>query len=234
MQRLVLLDIDGTLLWPDNAGRAAMKAAMDAVYGLVGGIDHYGFGGFTDRHNVFHLMREAGLPEETIEAGFDRLPAIMAREMRARLERGEHHIRPYTDARELVQALHAHDQVLPGLLTGNFEPTARIKLEYAGIDPGIFRVGAYGHESASRSDLPALAVQRAERLSGQRFRGQEIVIIGDTPHDITCGQGVGARSIAVLTGWSKREEIESYHPHYLFEDLSDLDAVMAAILAPLS
>ncbi|GAB4470863.1 MAG: HAD hydrolase-like protein [Anaerolineae bacterium] len=231
-KRLVLFDIDGTLLWPDRAGRDAMKIALEMLYGTAGPIDSYHFGGFTDRRTVRVLLEEAGLPAEVIWERFPRLGPVMAQVMRERLTLARHHIRPCTGGPELVAALQAHDDVLLGVLTGNLRETAAIKLEAAGYLPEQFVIGAFGDLSENRADLLNRAVEQARELHGVTFTGQQIVVIGDTPHDITCGRERGARSIAVLTGWNTRAELEAYSPNYLFDDLSDTHAVLGAIFDP--
>ncbi len=231
-EHLVLFDIDGTLLWPNGAGRAAMRAALQHVYGVTGPIDTYYFAGRTDREIVRDLLAAAGLDEATIWLHFERLMDEMARELQQRIAEGLHHIRPCPGGPELVKALAACDDILLGLLTGNLRPAARIKLEAAGYDPALFRLGAYGDEATRRADLPPLAIERAARLTGVRFHGQQVVIIGDTPADITCGREVGARSIAVLTGEHPRAELEALGPHFLFDDLTDTAALLAAIRQP--
>jgi phosphoglycolate phosphatase len=232
-KRLVLLDIDGTLLWPDGAGRAAMRGALERIYGTAGEVDRFPFRGHTDRYIVHTLLRAEGLLDDVIGARFDQLGEVMVAELKERLANGEHHIRRCPGALELVLALAARDDALLGLLTGNFYQTAAVKLQAAGFDPALFRVGAYGSEAEGRDELPPLAVARAKELAGAEFAGKQIVIIGDTAHDVTCGRGVGARSIAVMTGWTDRAEIEVAQPDYLFDDLADTKTVLAAIYAPL-
>lgn len=232
-KRLVLLDIDGTLLWPDGAGRAAMRGALERIYGTAGEIDQFPFKGRTDRYIVYNLLRAEGLLADVIWERFDQLGEAMVIELKQRLVNGEHHIRRCPGALELVSALAARDDALLGLLTGNFHETAAVKLQAAGFDPALFRVGAYGSEAEDRDELPPLAVARAKELTGIEFVGKQIVIIGDTTHDVVCGRGVGARSIAVMTGWTDRAEIEVAQPDYLFDNLADTEIVLAAIYAPL-
>lgn len=231
LEYLVLFDIDGTLLWPDGAGRAAMQAALEQVYGTAGPIDAYRFGGRTDRQIVRDLMLEAGLAPEIIWARFDAFAQALADETRARLSNGRHHVRACTGGPELVAALDARHDVLPGLLTGNLETTARLKLAAAGYDPTLFRVGAFGGESTERSELAALAVHRA-REQWAPFEGPRIVVVGDTPADIRCGEALGVRTIGVLTGWNSRAELEDAGADVIFDDLSDTAAVLTAMLVP--
>ena len=232
--RLVLFDIDGTLLWPDGAGRASLKIALIELFGTAGAIDSYQFVGHTDRETVFTLMQREGFATEEIEHRFADLAPAMERALARLIEAGRHNIRPCPGALELVAILHQRDDVLLGLITGNLRPTAALKLRAAGFDPDLFKVGAFGHISPLRADLPPHAVEQARQITRTTFRNRQIVIIGDTPADITCGESVGARSIGVLTGWIKRPDMEAAGPEYLFEDLSDTPAALAAIFAPVN
>jgi phosphoglycolate phosphatase len=225
LTRLVLFDIDGTLLWPDGAGKASMKLALEQVYGTAGPIDTYKFAGCTDRLTVGTLLREAGLPPEQIWDRFAQLGPAMEAALRILLQEKRHHIRPCPGAIELV--------ALVGLVTGNLRPTAAVKLLAAGFDPALFRVGAYGDEAEARTNLPPRAVERARQLTGVSFKGKQIVIIGDTPDDMHCGRSVGARSMVVMTGWVDRPTMEALYPDYIFDDLSDTHQVLSAIMAPL-
>ena len=118
-----------------------------------------------------------------------------------------------------------------GLLTGNLNTTAPVKLRAAGFDPALFHVGAYGSDAPSRDGLPAFAVERARAFAGVNFEGKRVVIVGDTVADVTCGLGIGARHIGVLTGPHTRERLEEHNPDYIFSDLSDTEAVLSAIFA---
>mgnify|MGYP003729171301 CR=1 FL=1 len=231
LNRLVLFDVDGTLLWPDGAGRASMKTALESVYGTAGLIESHDFAGRTDRDTVYTLLREAGLPDSLIWERFEQFGASMEAELKRRLALRLHDIRPCPGAQHLVSILAARDDVVVGLVTGNLKPIALLKLEAAGFDPSLFRVGAYGTESIDRAGLPPLAVERAAQITGVSFRGKQIVIVGDTPADVTCGRDLEARSIAVGTGWCERAELEAVSPDFYFQDLSDVEAVLGAIFS---
>lgn len=232
LERLILFDIDGTLLWPDGIGRAAMKASLEAIYGTAGPIDTYKFHGQTDRETVSVLIGKAGFPQAAIDEQFHRLAPTMESIITRLVEARQFNIRPCTGAPELIAALAARGDALLGLLTGNLQPTAAIKLRAAGYDPSLFRVGAFGDISEARVDLPPVALAEAARLSGVRFSGKQVVIVGDTPADIACGRAVNGRSIAVATGWISAEELAQGQPDYLFNDLTNTQAVLSAIFAP--
>ena len=117
-----------------------------------------------------------------------------------------------------------------GLLTGNVAEGARLKLSPPGLWP-LFKVAAFGSDSGLRPDLPAVAVARAEELTGRRFAGKEVVVIGDTPADIECGAALGVKTIAVATGRHAAEELAAHHPDHLFADFGDWRAAYGAILA---
>ena len=130
----------------------------------------------------------------------------------------------------LLDRLEARDDVLLGLLTGNVERGAALKLRSGGIDPTRFRVGAYGSDAAHLPHLPEIAAQRAEPYFGRVPIGNEVVIIGDTPADIHCGQGIAARAVAVATGAYSVSDLAACGPHAVFTDLSATDQVVDAIL----
>ena len=106
---------------------------------------------------------------------------------------------------------------------------ARLKLEPTGLWP-LFEVAAFGSDSGFRPDLPAVAVARAEALTGRRFAGKEVAVIGDTPADIECGASLGVKAIAVATGRHVADELAAHHPDHLFADFSDWRAARDAIL----
>ncbi len=130
---------------------------------------------------------------------------------------------------ELVVALAADRRALVGLLTGNVVEGARLKLEPTGLYP-LFKVGAFGSDSALRADLPAVAVARAEALDGRRYAGKDVVVIGDTPADVECGASLGVTAIAVATGRHTVDELAAYAPDHVFADFSDWRAAYDAIV----
>ena len=130
----------------------------------------------------------------------------------------------------LLDRLEAEADVVLGLLTGNIAPGAGLKLRSGGLDPARFRVGAYGSDSPHRPDLPAIAAERAAPIFGRVPAGETVIIVGDTPADVTCGRAIGARAVAVATGSYAMAELREAGARAAFEDLSDTDAVLEAIL----
>jgi len=131
----------------------------------------------------------------------------------------------------LLDALDRRDDAVLGLLTGNLAAGARAKLCAAGIDPARFRVGAYGSDHEVRGELPAVAQRRAREELGLEVHGGDVIVIGDTPSDIACGRGIGARAIGVATGHYTVEALLEHAPAAVFPDLSDTDAVVRAIMS---
>jgi phosphoglycolate phosphatase-like HAD superfamily hydrolase len=134
----------------------------------------------------------------------------------------------------LLLALEAHEcagRAMVGLLTGNVKPGADLKLRAAGVEPGRFAVGAYGSDSGRRAELPPIAAERAGELVGRPFTGADLVIIGDTPDDIACGRPIGARSVAVATGYYDITALRAAGAAHVFESLADTEAVLDALLS---
>jgi len=226
--KLVLFDVDGTLLSARGAGRRAIAAALEEVYGTRGGVEAYDFHGKTDPQILYDLLTGAGLPEPAIRAReaefFERYVAHLGREVGAGAQ-----VELYPGVDALVRGLARSPGHLLGLLTGNIEAGARIKLAPTGL-AAYFRVGAYGSDAADRTRLPAVAAERARRLVGRAFQGPDVVVIGDTPLDIACGRAFGARVVAVATGRHGVEELATHAPDFLFADFGEPGRVLRALL----
>jgi phosphoglycolate phosphatase len=227
--KLVLFDIDGTILLTDGAGKRAIHRALIDVFGGTGPEDHR-FDGKTDPQIVRELMRIEGHGDEHIDAHMspllDRYVEYLGEELRV----GSSGVRVMPGVCDLLDVLDARDDIVMGLLTGNLEAGARAKLSSAGIDHARFRVGAYGSDHETRDELPAVAQRRAREELGISVRGGDVIVIGDTPADIQCGRGIGARAIAVATGHYTIDELRMHGPAAVFEDLSSTHDVVRAIV----
>jgi phosphoglycolate phosphatase len=227
--RLVLFDVDGTILTARGAGRRALAAALNQVYGTAGDIERYDLRGRTDPRIVFDLMEGAGLSREAVRERLDDCFEAYARGLAAEIGDGSAVV-TLPGIAELVLRLDGAPEALVGLLTGNIEAGARIKLEPTGLRP-YFRLGAYGSDHLDRRQLPSLAARRAQALTGERFRPDEVLVIGDTPHDIECARHFGAVAVAVATGLYAREALEAEHPDLLFDNFSDVEGALTKLLS---
>jgi len=228
--KLILFDIDGTLLWPNGAGALAMQRALVEVYGTAGALDRIYMAGMTDRSIIHQALTGGGLTPAEISTRWDTFTLALARHMQVTVvERG---VQVCPGAPELLNALSARADVLLGLVTGNLANTAPIKLHAVGIDPALFRVGGYGSDDGDRNQLPTIAAQRAEALTGRRFSGRDIVVVGDTPADVACGRAAGARTVAVATGDLSVEALRAANPDVLLADLTHLGSALTGILPP--
>lgn len=227
--RLVLFDIDGTLLRSDGAGRRAINRALREVFGSTGPSDYW-LDGKTDPQIVRDLMRLDGHDDARIDSDMRRLLERYVDCLHEELMAPGFRARPLPGVPELLDTLDRHADVVIGLLTGNIEPGARAKLRAVGIDPSRFRVGAFGSDRELRPELPAIAQQRALDQLGLHVEGSAMVVIGDTPADVNCGKSLGARAIGVATGRYSVGELMEHAPVAVFEDLSATDAVLRVIL----
>ena len=225
--RLFLFDVDGTLVTARGAGRAAFGRALLKTYGTTGPIEDYDFRGKTDQRIVWDLMRGAGLDEGRIAAGVGASFAAYVAELETLIGDGAR-VSIMPGVGELVRTLAARDDALVGLLTGNIEAGAHVKLRPTGL-LSLFRVGAFGSDDMDRRRLPAIACERAHRLTGRRFAFEEVTIIGDTPLDIDCARACGAVAVAVATGFHPAEELRACAPDLFFADFSDVAATLAAL-----
>lgn len=230
--KLVLFDIDGTIMLSAGAGGRAVRRALVEVFGAPGPEQHR-FDGKTDPQIVRELMSLAGHGAEQIDARmpalFERYLAYLNDELQVSAAAGGIRIMP--GIFDLLDALEARADVVLGLLTGNLAEGARAKLSAGGINPDRFRVGAYGSDHEVRGELPAVAQRRANEQLGLSFSGRDIVVIGDTPADLQCGVAIGCRAIGVATGSYSLEDLREHRPAAVFEDLADTPAVVRAIMA---
>ena len=227
--KVALFDIDGTLLWTKGAGRRAMERALAANIGTSGPADHR-YDGKTDRQIVREAMRHEGFADAEVDARMERVMANYVAELTVELERDDHGVELLPGVLELLDALEKRDDVVLGLLTGNVVHGAESKLRAVGIEFARFPVGAFGSDGEHRHDLPAIARDRASAHIGRPVRGDACVIIGDTPSDVACGRGIGARAIAVATGHYDVASLEACNPHAVFPDLTDTMAIVRAIV----
>ncbi len=227
--KVALFDIDGTLLWTKGAGRRAMERALKATIGTSGPADHR-YDGKTDRQIIREAMHLEGFSDADVETHMEPVLAGYLAELVVELDRADHGVELLPGVLPLLDALEARGDVVLGLLTGNIVHGAERKLRAVGVDFARFHVGAFGSDGEHRHDLPAIARDRAAAHTGRAISGQSCVILGDTPSDVACGRGIGARAIAVATGHYDVPSLAACNPHAVFRDLTDTDAIVRAIV----
>jgi phosphoglycolate phosphatase len=225
--KLVLFDIDGTLLSAGRAARESILSALQAVYGWSGSGEGHDFSGKTDPQIVRELIAEA--------VGGERCEADLAQALEAYLSELDRRLVPELvvakpGISELLRRLGAEPRVILGLLTGNLERGARMKLAIPDFNR-YFPFGAFGSDSPDRYRLPPIALDRARAHCGRVFSGKSIVIVGDSIHDILCGKDLGVKAVAVATGPTKRERLAAQNPDALLESFADLERGLEAILS---
>ena len=224
MHKLVLFDIDGTLVLTGGAGLRAMNRAGESVFGVSSMLDGVAVAGRTDWIILRDALRRIG--RDLDDGLFARLRAEHVANLREEIEaagEGVKAVMPGIDA--LLPVLQSRPDVSLGLLTGNFHEAARIKLEHFDLWR-YFTCGAYGDDAEDRNELVPVAVERARERGVPPVRFEDVVVIGDTPHDIACAQAVGAQAIGVATGTYTVDQLRDAGAAVVFADLSDHDAFM--------
>ncbi|MEE9292300.1 MAG: HAD hydrolase-like protein [Acidobacteriota bacterium] len=232
MTRIVLFDIDGTLLTMGNAAKAAFADALTRAAGQPIDPDGYSFSGKTDPqiardilalHGVEGAKLEAAIPE-TIRLYVETITGDTKRLVDARLLPG---------VTALLDALRGRSDARVALLTGNVEGGARVKVGHFDLTRYFdFSISCFGSDDADRYRLPALALQRARDLLEEEMTGGNLVVVGDSEHDILCARTVGARTVAVGTGWTTESRLRALRPDVFLENLSDTGRAVEAILGP--
>ena len=226
-ERLILFDIDCTLLLARGAGREATQLAMQDIFGTSSRIDGHYFGGKTDWQTLVELLQEHGYDAARIGEVMHLYEIAMGRRMAEVI--GRYPVQACAGALELVARLRQTPAVMLGVVTGNVSTVAPIKLRAAGFDPAWFPVGAYGNEAVDRDHLPPLALARAVAHYRRPIASEQVIVIGDTPSDINCARALGAVAVAVATGPCSAEELAAARPDYLLVDLTTFETAVLSI-----
>jgi len=222
--KVLLFDIDGTLLEPAGIGRLCCKRALEDVLGFSVPTDGIAMAGRTDWGIVNDLLVHAGLAEPEVEAQREKVFDALSRHIAAAVPSSKMHILPGVIS--LLNYLEKDSRFIFGLVTGNVQKTVVHKLSAVGIDPGLFTFGAFGDEHIDRNTLPALALYRLSQMIGAQVPPERALVIGDTPHDITCAKHAGLKVLSVATGLFTMQDLAALEPDFLLEDLSDTPQVV--------
>lgn len=227
MKRLLLFDIDGTLVQGGPA-KVAFHEALIETYRTTGPIDVHEFSGKTDPQIARELLRLAGLADPEIDAGLPSLFERYVEGLRTRLRDAPVEVLP--GAAPLVEALAGEADVALGLVTGNVLEGARLKLSGSGLHDR-FEIGGYGSDSEERNDLPAIALERARAHWAVDFAADQVFVIGDTPRDVECGRAHGLRTLGVATGNFSADALREAGADVVLNDFSDTAGTRRLLLA---
>ena len=223
--KLILWDIDGTLVDTDRAGERALLKALKETAGIDGSLNDIDYRGRTDAFIAREIFKFYKIPfsDEALNAFMERYLRNLAAELSA-TTLGKTH----PGIVGLLEAIKARPDLAQGLLTGNLKRGAELKLSHFDVWR-YFEFGAFANDSHLRNDLGPHALRRARDHHGHEFKVEEVFVVGDTPHDIECAKVIGANSIAVATGHFTSAQLAPFEPTALLEDLSDAAAFFAVI-----
>ena len=218
--KLILFDIDGTLVDCGGQARLAFADALLEVVGTTGGLETYDFSGKLDPRIVVDLLSGMGMSRER---AFEQLPDVREAYL-ARLERtlAVERMRLLPGVGDLLDILAARDDIALGLLTGNWERGGRTKLSRFDLNR-YFAFGSFGDDAMDRLDLPPVALARAATAVGRSFTPGEAIIVGDSLLDVACAQAHGIRCLAVATGRTDAATLAAAEPEWLLPDLGSVD-----------
>ncbi len=219
-RRLILWDIDSTLVNTGSAGLHALVRATIERFGGNGDLDGVEIAGRTDRSIAHQILEKFGEPvtEKNVGSFLDRYVALLPDELPKR------NGRVLPGVRELLEDLAQQPDKTLGLLTGNLERGAQLKLAHYDLWH-FFPFGAFADDHHDRNELGPCAVRRAAAHAGFEFRPGQVDVVGDTGHDIACGKAFGARTVSVATGSWSREQLAEQQPDFLFDDLANVNEV---------
>ncbi len=219
-RRLILWDIDSTLVNTGSAGLGALVRATIEWFGGEGDLNAVEIAGRTDRAIAHQILEKYGKPvtDENVNSFLGRYVALLPEELPRR------NGRVLPGIRALLEYLARQPDTTLGLLTGNLERGARLKLEHYDLWH-FFPFGAFADDHHDRNALGPCALSRAVAHAGFDFPVAQVDVVGDTGHDVACGKAFGARTIAVATGSWPREQLAKSEPDFLFDDLSNVDEV---------
>jgi phosphoglycolate phosphatase len=228
---LVLFDVDGTLVDTGGAGRLGLQDSFREVFGLeniatqASGVR---FDGKTDPAIIANIAQAAGLARGEVEARYAELQRAYLGALRAQFALPNPRRRVLPGVLPLLERLAARPDVALGLITGNIEEGARVKLEAFGLNR-YFVDGGFSSDHPERREIARIAHQKLSRRAGFRFPADRVMVVGDTEDDVACARANGFRAIAVASGGQAHERLAATAPDALFNDLTDADAVLRAM-----
>jgi phosphoglycolate phosphatase len=223
-KRLLLFDIDGTLVNTGGAGVRALKLLIEKRYGVDDDLHDVEIAGRTDSGIAASILQKYHVDPTSVNidaflgeyVGF--LPKMLSSTEGTVL----------TGISEILMRMRGRPDRVLALLTGNVRRGAKLKLQHYGLWD-FFEFGAFADDHHDRNQLGEFARTRAQEKHGHQFDVAQIDVVGDTPHDIACGKAFGARTVAVATGTWPRQKLSAFEPDFLFDDLSNVDEVIRTL-----
>lgn len=228
---LILFDVDGTLVDAGGAGRRAMGRAFGRVFDVdafENRVARVPFAGKTDPAILEGLAEALGVPAPALEESRHALEEAYYEALQEEMARSDPRRRVLPGVRALLDELQGREDAVLGLVTGNFERGARLKLEPFGLN-GYFADGGFASDHRERDAIARLAREKLSRRSGVDFPPSRVAVVGDTDSDVHCARNNGYRAVAVNTGFVPRERLVSSRPDVLLDGLEDLPAVLRAL-----
>jgi phosphoglycolate phosphatase len=229
MEKLILFDIDGTLTRSQN-GHVPFNEALLETFGIEGDIRTVVPDGNTDPRIVEAIFSKANIEIEIVREHWEQFALNLRHSYHRSVQEGTTTVRALPGTAELLQSLSSHGSYQQGIVTGNFEVTARIKLEAAGLS-SYLSLGAFAGDSSHRPDLPAIAKARFELSLGKPIQAAQCVIVGDTPNDLEAARHNQMKCVLVGTGRYPLEELLYWQPDACLADLSDTALVLKTIMS---
>lgn len=226
MKRLLLFDIDGTLLTAGGVGISSCEAAFNELFGVQDVWGDTKARGKTD-HLIFQEIAQKVLNRPLLDTELQSVAELYLKNFESELREAER-FRVFPGVNEVIAALAQSDDVAIGLETGNLEEAAWLKLSRAALR-SHFSFGGFGSDSMDRNQIVRVAIERGKALHNASFAPESVVVIGDAVQDIIAGKSVGARTVALLTGRAPREELLAESPDVVLDDMSDVAHVVALL-----
>lgn len=223
-KRLLLFDIDGTLVSTGGAGVRALKLVIEKRYGVQDDLHDVEIAGRTDSGIAASILKKYGVngADENVSDFLDEYVRFLGQT----ISTTDGNILPGMS--EILNRMKAKPDRVLGLLTGNVKRGAELKLQHYGLWD-FFEVGAFADDHHDRNQLGEFARARAQEKHGHDFDAAQIDVIGDTGHDVTCGKAFGARTVAIATGSWSREQLAAHKPDFLFDDLANVGEVVRVL-----
>ena len=222
--KFVLFDIDGTLVDSGRAGTRSLSLAFEEIFTVREAFRTISMAGKTD----MQILKE-GCAVHHIDYTNGMIPEFFrsyVRHLREHIKNTQGHIKP--GIRDVLRELQGQKEIILGLLTGNIEEGARIKLDFFGLNP-YFDIGAFGNDDEDRNRLLPIAMEKLYKKTSHKVSFTDCVVVGDTPRDVGCSKPYGAFSVAVATGPYSAQTLSGSGADVVLEDLSDTEAFMAIL-----